>query len=591
MHTKEYIVVLNSYTDLDDFYTDMEQQSRYEYIPNRPVEMVYRRPMSCSTHYLLTNEEASMLQQDPRVLAVEEPYYNRGIKIMPMSQFSNNWNKSGIDSSTSLNWGLLRGYEGTARAGWGSDGTSTATGTVKLTNVGNNVDVVIIDGHMLPEHPEFAKNPDGTGGSRVVKEVGGTGFNWFKYNPEVRGIPAGNYVYDFDTTLWPWSTPDSKRVALQISDNNHGAHVAGTVAGNTCGWARAANIYNISPYSFSTINGEVSGYTNYSYDLIDYIRVFHAKKEPNPRTGRKNPTICNMSYGSFGEIPKADISLFRYKGVISSRPTGGWTNADFDNFGLLFRPERDANNNVINLDNGPNVFFSAQDSAQDKDIVDAMADGIIFVGAAGNYFTYNARFSADVNDMYNNAFLFSLGGVNYRADYHAGPSPTRATGAIQVSAVDSTVLERKVNFSNAGPRTDIFSAGTNIMSAHNTPGVADPRNSSYYKTNLSGTSMASPQVTGIIACALETYPNMTQAQALTYIQTYGNSGVLANPTINTDFSANQLRNVNTLFNGPNLFMAYHSERGDRYQVYPKRDYSYRPVSGRVYPRPRIRRFG
>jgi subtilisin family serine protease len=153
------------------------------------------------------------------------------------------------------------------------------------------------------------------------------------------------------------------------------------------------------------------------------------------------------------------------------------------------------------------------------------------------------------------------------------------------------VLERKVNFSNAGTRTDIFAAGSNIMSSHNTPGVADPRNSSYYKTNLSGTSMASPQVTGIIACALETYPNMTPAQALTYVQTYANSGVLANPTINTDFSANELKNVNTLFNGPNLFMTYRPERGDQYQVYPTRDYSYRPASGRVYPRPRIRRFG
>jgi subtilisin family serine protease len=572
MDAKEYIVILNSHTDLDDFYTDMEQQSRYEYIPNRPVEMVYRRPMSCSTHYLLTDEEVAMLQQDPRVLSVEEPYYNRGLKVMPMNQYSTNWNKSGIDAQTSLNWGLLRGYEGTARAGWGSNGTSAATGTVKLTNVGNNVDVVIIDGHMLPGHPEFAVNADGTGGSRVNQ------FNWFQYNSQVRGVAAGTYVYDFGSS------------AVAVDDNNHGAHVAGIAAGNTCGWARGANIYNISPYD-TTINA--TGYSNYSYDIMDYIRVFHANKPINSRTGCKNPTVVNMSYGFFGEKPIANITRFRYKGVITSKPTGGWTKAQLDNFGLIFRPQKNAAGQYINLDNGPNVFYSGQSSSIDQNVEAAIADGIIFVGAAGNYYAYNASFAPDTNttDMFNNYFVIPEFGINFAYYYHRGASPTRATGVIHVSAIDSTVLERKVNFSNAGTRTDIFAAGSNIMSSHNTPGVADPRNSSYYKTNLSGTSMASPQVTGIIACALETYPNMTPAQALTYVRTYANSGVLADPTINTDFSANQLKNVNTLLNGPNLFMTYRPERGDQYQVYPTRDYSYRPASGRVYPRPRIRRFG
>ena len=589
MDTKEYVVVLNERTDLDDFYTDMEQQSRYEYIPNRPVELVYRRPMSRSTHYLLTDEEAAALKQDPRVLSLDEPYYTRGLKVMPMGQYSTNWNKSGIDSQTSLNWGLLRGYEGTARAGWGSDGTPAATGTINLTNTGNNVDVVIIDGHMLPGHPEFAVNADGTGGSRVKQ------FNWFQYNPQVRGIAAGTYVYDFNTTSWPWSTPDTAIIAGQIRDNNHGCHVAGTAAGNTCGWARAANIYNISPYSYTTINGVVSGYTNYSYDIIDYVRAFHANKSINPRTGRKNPTVVNMSYGFFGEEPIADITRFRYKGTTTFKPAGGWTKAQLDNFGLIFRPEKNSNGDYINLDNGPNVFYSGGDPSIDQDVVDAIADGIIFVGAAGNYFTYNALFvpntAAYAADMYNNYFVIPSGGVNYAYYYHQGATPTRAIGVIHVSAIDSTVLERKVDFSNAGPRTDIFAAGTNIMSSKNVATATDPRNASYVKANDSGTSMASPQVTGVIACALETYPNMTQAQALTYVQTYANSGILADPTINTDFSANELKNVNTLFNGPNLFMAYHPERGDRYQVYPTRDYSYRPTSGRTYPRPRIRRFG
>ena len=84
---------------------------------------------------------------------------------------------------------------------------------------------------------------------------------------------------------------------------------------------------------------------------------------------------------------------------------------------------------------------------------------------------------------------------------------------------------------------------------------------------------------------------MTPAQALTYIQTYANSGVLSDSALNTNYGSIDFLNTNTLYNGPNKYITYRKERGDQYQVYPKRDYNVRPTSGRTYPRPRIRRFG
>ena len=543
MDAKEYIVVLKDYADLDNFYAEMEQQSRYEYIPDRPVEMVYRRPTSRSTHYLLTDAEVAVLRQDPRVLAVEEPYYNRGIEIMPASQFSTRWSKY-PNNSDDLNWGLLRGYEASMiHAGWGYDGTSTtATGIINLTNVGNNVDVVIIDGHITLGHPEFAVNPDGTGGTRYRY------YNWLG--------SAGTYQHD-------------------ASQSNHGTHVAGTAAGNTCGWARGANIYNISPYG-DTVNSV--GRANWGYDVIEYVKAFHAGKAINPRTGRRNPTVCNMSYAMF-RVPNeqpANMTTIIYKGVNYSKPSGGWTDDQLANFGI----------NVRAMNRGGTFRCPSRDTSIDNDVIDAIAAGIIFVGAAGNECLY-----VDIpgGPMYNNQFILS--GASVGIPYHRGSSPTAATGVINVSAVDGTVTERKVEFSNAGPRTDIFAAGTLIMSSYDSAVFPDPRNSAFSKASDSGTSMASPQVTGIVACALETYPNMTQAQALTYVRTYANSGVLADPTIDTDYSANELIKINSLYNSPNFFMTYHPERGDQYQIYPKRDYSYRPTSGRLYPRPRIRRFG
>jgi hypothetical protein len=550
MEAREYIVILHDRTDLDDFYTDMEQHSHYEHVPNRPVELAYRRPTSRSTHYWLTDEEAAALALDPRVLEVHEPYYNRGIEITPLGQYSDRWDKSGTNNQNSVNWALLRGYERATRASWGSDGTATATGTINLTNIGNNVDVVITDGHIASGHPEFAVNADGTGGSRLAE------FNWFQYNTQVRGTAAGTYVYDYLTD------------ASSIANNNHGCNVAGIAAGNTCGWARGATVYNISPYTGSTANA--TGYSNYLYDLLNYVRVFHANKAINSRTGRKNPTIVNMSWALNSQLALANISEVQYKGVVYTKPGGGWTTTDRVYFGLV-------------ASSGSNMLFYSRDSSLDQDCADAIADGIIMVGAAGNYYMYNERAGGVLYDNYLK-YIF-----NYY--YMRGPSPTAATGVIHVSAVDSTVAEQKVNFSNAGPRTDIFSPGSAIMSSMNSSDTTDPRNASYYKGNMSGTSQAAPQVTGVIACALETYPNMTPAQALTYIQTYANSGVLSDSTFVVDYGSISYINYNLLYNGPNKYITYRKERGEQYQVYPKRDYNIRPTTGRTYPRPRIRRFG
>jgi hypothetical protein len=483
-------------------------------------------------------------------MEVQEPYYNRNISIAPLGQYSDRWDKSGTNSQTSRNWALLRGYERATRSNWGSDGTATAAGTINLTNVGNNVDVVIADGHIVPGHPEFAVNDDGTGGSRLNQ------FNWFQYNSQVRSTTAGTYVYDFLTD------------ASSIANNNHGCNVAGIAAGNTCGWARGANVYNISPYSGSTANA--TGYGNYIYDLINYIRVFHSNKSINAKTGRRNPTIVNMSWGFNSQLTLNNISEVGYKGVVYTKPGSGWTVNDRIYFGLIAAI-------------GNDMVFYTRDSSIDQDCVDAVADGIIMCGAAGNFYMYNERSGGALYDNYLK-YIF-----NYY--YMRGPSPGAATGVIHVSAVDSTVAEQKVNFSNAGPRTDVFSPGANIMSSMNTSDTTDPRNTSFYKGNMSGTSQATPQVTGIIACALETYPNMTPAQALTYIQTYANSGVLSDSALNTNYGSIDFLNTNTLFNGPNKYITYRKERGDQYQVYPKRDYNVRPASGRTYPRPRIRRFG
>ena len=68
---KEYVVTLQRFEDLDNFYNDMETPGGDLYIPNRSVDVQHRRNVSRNTHYMLNDPEAETLRNDPRVLAVE----------------------------------------------------------------------------------------------------------------------------------------------------------------------------------------------------------------------------------------------------------------------------------------------------------------------------------------------------------------------------------------------------------------------------------------------------------------------------------------------------------------------------------------
>ena len=292
---KEYIVTLYKLEDLEDFYNDMESPGGNLYIPNRSIGCVDRRPISRSTHYMLADWEASELKGDPRVRFVElHPRY-LGVKAgTTESQTSSNWNKSSSTSNAMLNWGLLRCYEGQDRAGWGSNGTNNQTGTININTTGRNVDVVVIDDNgIVWNHPDYARNADGTGGTRAIQ------YNWAQHDLAVKGTAPGTYTY---------------------STGSHSTHVAGTVAGNTQGWARDANIYNI--YYYAGAVGDV----NFPY-VMDYVREFHRTKVNNVSTGRKNPTITNNSWGMSifpSEWAFSDITAVTYRGTRYA-PSGATT--------------------------------------------------------------------------------------------------------------------------------------------------------------------------------------------------------------------------------------------------------------------------
>jgi hypothetical protein len=482
----EYIVTCKNRTDLQDLYDDLETPGGSFYIPDRTVDLVSRREISRNTHYMLTEEEAVEIRKDSRVIACERPAQDRGITPEYLWEQTGYFNKT---TSTFLdddkNWGLYRTIKGDSVYSWGSDATTRAGGTIATSVSGKNVDVVVVDGHINPNHIEFAANSDGTGVSRVVQ------FNWYQYNSVLGYGSNGTYTY---------STSGSS------PNTNHGTHVAGTVAGNTQGWARDSNIYNMA------FSDSLSGSYNWSEKMWDYLRHFHKNKDINPATGRRNPTITNHSWGyNQGSPSLSSISSVNYQGVVTTV-----TGSSSERRAIL-------ESNGIPVPASTYLYrVPARNVAVDADIQDAIDDGVIVISSAGNSY-WNCAVSGDVN--YNNTFVRS-GSTAYHS---RGSSPGSADNVICVGSIGSKDAEYKSNFSNWGSRVDIWAPGSDIISSvydsasatsegGYTPIVADSRNSSYYLASISGTSMSSPQVCGVIACIAQNKPNITNSEALQYLK-------------------------------------------------------------------------
>ena len=147
---------------------------------------------------------------------------------------------------------------------------------------------------------------------------------------------------------------------------------------------------------------------------------------------------------------------------------------------------------------------------------------------------------------------------------------------INVGATAATVSETKAVFTNFEERVDVYAPGRNIMSSvKNTSSgysnqVADSRDSNYYNASANGTSMATPQVCGLLACAAEQYPNMRQANALQYLIEGAKAQIATTsedpPTQSpyTSFGDGNNRYVSYVFKRPQSGTAFpHDNHGNR----------------------------
>ena len=486
METKTYIVALHKDIDYDSFWSDIESPtSGLPHIPDRAVSIVNSRDAFLRIcEYALTDDEADRVRNDPRVAGVEIPVRdNPNVDIVRTYTQTGNFNKqagyiaSGGDEDYSvtnrINWGLA------LHTNVNAYGTSlTTTENYKYSLDGTGVDVVICDTGIQSDHPEFTY---ANGASRV------TNVNW----DSLIGI-SGYNTYSYSDT------------------NGHGTNVCGIATGKTYGWAKGANIIPL------TIVG-LGLNPNDPLDIFGALIYWHQHKNNG------HPTVVNMSWDlrlTEGYGPVNPVTGGVYRGTPWSN--SGKTQTYYDSIGLITSngngfPAQDLTQ-AINYPYTSNVYNIAL-----GEVIDA---GIVVCQAAGNN-----KFKIDVPGGVDYDNYITSSTISGNIYYHRGASP-KDPRAIVVGALDTTTSafepgkSQKVYFSCAGPRIDVYAAGTYIMSAgaNTSPGT-------YFSTSFkslveSGTSQASPQVAGIAALYLQAHPTATPAQVKNWIISHADTSAM-----------------------------------------------------------------
>jgi hypothetical protein len=477
---KKYIVTLKKGVDCVHFEHEMIREGEcHDCVPDRCVHISNPKPASLrSTEYVLSPDEAELLKKHPDVLAVEE---DTGVlfKDVFARQF-NYFNRQPNQNNWDTNWGLRRtniesheSYNQGAAYDYVLDGTG--------------VDIIIQDNGVYYDHPEFL---DFDGNSRF------NDIDWYAETGMPGTMPVGHYS----------------------SPKYHGTHVAGISAGLNYGFAKNAQIYSIRFDLMPT------------GDEFDLVRLWHEQKPIDPVTGVKRPTIVNASWGYSWYWP------------------GWYTDGNYItniNFRGVDHP---------NVDPGPEYMFSPytrhpfQFAAIDAACQDMIDAGVIFVAAAGN-----SKYKHDVpgGQDYNNYYTAGLGWPDptdpiYQAGepiYYNRPGSPSATNAIITGNISSILTndneEIPSSSSERGPAVNIWAPGTEITSCGSPDADGDLgiiinglngkyRDQSQFSTlTISGTSMASPQVTGILALFLQLNPRATQDDCLKFLLEKASKPVLS----------------------------------------------------------------
>lgn len=523
-------------------------------------------PLSRGHTLELTEAQAEIIKQLPNVVEVSLAHDVENVLFSSQTSFFNkdnrdnecvgdpvspinkqpwqclNWGLLECTTAPNNDWGINEGYDQNS-----PDYNYWLQGTADIHSEGEHVDIIITDTMVPFDHPELNWSSTLDEGSRFVQ------YDWHQLTPFI--ISELGYTPGLTETYTYASHANLKDEITGFLDtsSSHGLHVATTAAGLRNGWAKKANVYSITLPFYGIANPQNQSTISFN-DVFYYLRAFHLTKPINPITGKKNPTIVNCSWGSFFSLSNIDwkfINEIVVDGVTYSSQNPfphGWS---IDSFywesGIGF--------------NSPTSYHTAIRSGY---IDDCAEDGVILVAAAGNY----NKYLANENDIQYNDRIVSTNFINpiyYRRN--------QWSGAITVGAMGNNTQRTKAIFSNFGPSIDVFAPGQGILASvayspdsGGFPGATDLRDLNYGVDDegnvhrlyqMSGTSMAAPQVTGTLAChasSVQKY-RYTISDAQNYLNQTSNDNRLGtivdyyyNPGL-TPTSLNYLNNLGSRYDG------------------------------------------
>ena len=316
----------------------------------------------------------------------------------------------------------------------------------------------------------------------------------------------------------------------QISDGSeiltsHGQGVLSAAGGTICGFAKHANLYQMSS----------DGADSFA-DMYDSLLTWHNAKSVNPTTGEKNPTIAigEVQWGTWwrNAWKVSEIEAIEWQDNSGNwtdavtRPAGGWGQAGSDltpflDRGMIPRQLKDPDTNEWVWVIG--VPSTSEYAALNTAMSAALAGGIHCINGASNQgqtFVKNQdpKYTRERLRCPNNATHYNLSatGDPWRlaivkgTTYTAWPEPWHNygthghTNGIDVAAgrnsEEWSVLD---SYSCRGPGIDITGMGANTYTSNPSWTFAD--GAAIKWGMFSGTSCAAPTVVGKAACLIEKY--------------------------------------------------------------------------------------
>lgn len=462
---------------------------------------------------------------------------------------------------------------------------------------GKNVDIVTLESggaygptdalaNIHDNHPDF-QDLDNPGESRVIP------MNWVDLEDVDNNQITSNKVF-----------------------SDHGMGVLSAAGGTICGFAKRANL------RAAYIGGDDG-----VVECINAIISWHNNKPVNPETGVKNPTIMIAEYQwlndrRFGVKVDDIASITDLNGTVN-KPESGWGNdlSPFTSRDIIpfqvFDPDASTYNwcVVFPIQTRFDSLLIALRSAWDAGIVcinaagnnggvyvkesDPKYNGVYCTTSGGTYTVYNAVYG------YNGIFTSQDTDTTWYPFVPYGPHG-EDKGIDVAAGYNSEAVPVLDGYSNRGPGIDIIGLGSNTWTSYPGTTYADG-----FKWGMfSGTSCATPTVVGKAACLMEKYftyngvwptPDETKSLLLSTakkivkgIRTTNWQNVPdPNTNINHKEGGGGLVRITTgnggnggyKFNelaGTTNLRAFFDDKKSNKILYGKR-----PISGLVYPRPKL----